>query len=122
MDEEVFLKRAIAKSLITPEQAQEALKAKDGMVRSGKPDAKIWEVLVLKRFLTREQTDSLLGTPRTKRFSFGPFTIISKLGEGGMGIVYLAKKAESGEPVALKVLPQRLSKDGTYAERFMREA
>src|SRR6185369_3366645 len=35
---------------------------------------------------------------------FGPYKILSVLGEGGMGVVYLAKRPDLGSQVAIKVL------------------
>ncbi|OGH56590.1 MAG: hypothetical protein A3G34_09305 [Candidatus Lindowbacteria bacterium RIFCSPLOWO2_12_FULL_62_27] len=52
---------------------------------------------------------------------FGPFRIIREVGHGGMGNVYLAESPQGGPPVALKVLPQHLSKNERFRERFKRE-
>ena len=51
----------------------------------------------------------------------GPFEIESKLGTGGMGIVYLATYLKTGQKVALKVLTPALSADEQLLKRFERE-
>ena len=50
------------------------------------------------------------------------FTVVSKLGEGGMGVVYRAEDNRLGRPVALKFLASRLTGDSEARERFFREA
>jgi len=52
----------------------------------------------------------------------GPFRLESVLGEGGMGIVFLAVREEDGQRVALKVLKRELTHDETYRKRFVHEA
>jgi len=52
----------------------------------------------------------------------GNYTIVRKLGEGGMGAVYEANQAGINRRVALKVLPQTLMQNQVFLERFMREA
>ena len=53
---------------------------------------------------------------------FGPYRVVAKLGEGGMGEVYRAKDTQLDRDVAIKVLPASFALDTDRVARFTREA
>lgn len=51
----------------------------------------------------------------------GPYLIDTQIGSGGMGTVYRARHIDTGELVALKVLPPALARQEGFVQRFQRE-
>ncbi|MEK7270609.1 MAG: protein kinase, partial [Planctomycetota bacterium] len=60
--------------------------------------------------------------PSARPSRIANYDLLSKLGQGAMGVVYRAKSADTGRIVALKVLFPRLSKNATFVERLRRES
>ncbi|MCS7284816.1 MAG: serine/threonine protein kinase, partial [Hydrogenobacter thermophilus] len=52
----------------------------------------------------------------------GPYKIVEKLGEGGMGVVYKGIHTQIEQVVAIKALYPNYAKDQEFRERFIREA
>src|SRR4051812_4917833 len=52
----------------------------------------------------------------------GRYRVLHKLGQGGMGSVYLAEQEGLGHRVALKFLSSQFSQDRDIARRFLNEA
>jgi serine/threonine protein kinase len=62
-----------------------------------------------------ERTDPLEGV------LLNQYEVKHRLGEGGMGVVYLAHDTILDRPVAIKVLPPDMAEDPTNRKRFLRE-
>jgi eukaryotic-like serine/threonine-protein kinase len=60
--------------------------------------------------------DSMIGQ------KFGPYEVMSVIGEGGMAVVYKGYQQSLNRYVAIKVLRAELARDQEFVERFRREA
>ncbi|MDQ7005548.1 MAG: protein kinase [Ghiorsea sp.] len=70
----------------------------------------------------QETEGSIIFDSNSDLTSLGPYTIESRLGQGGMGIVYRATDENLGRPVAIKVLHPHLLTHENLKQRFRREA
>jgi serine/threonine-protein kinase len=77
-------------------------------------------ILSIARF-TKEMMDEARAPHRIGR-DFGPYRILSLLGSGGMGDVFLARDGRLGRDVAVKFLPLDLGSSPERRGRFEREA
>jgi len=68
------------------------------------------------KMLVEHQSFSLVGR------RLGHYQVLSPLGAGGMGEVYLAEDTKLGRKVAVKLLPAQFTQDAERVRRFEREA
>jgi len=54
--------------------------------------------------------------------TIGPYEVLSQLGSGAMGVVYLAQDVRLGRKIALKLLPSQFTNDKDRLRRFQQEA
>jgi serine/threonine protein kinase len=78
------------------------------------------QLLIDERKLSHYQARKLLAGA-TKGFFLGDYVIDRRLGQGGMGKVFLAHRKTDGAQVAIKVLPPRKAEDAQALARFRRE-
>src|SRR5713226_930804 len=114
-----FLKSVLRSGLLDSEQLQSAVRAAPPDSRSA-PES-LADHLVKAGKLSRYQALKLLqGT--VLGLVLGPYQILSPLGRGGMGTVYLARDSRDLKLVALKILPpKRAREEQRYLARFQRE-
>ncbi len=82
-------------------------------------------VLPARQEAARIDSDEIPGDardPRVGKTIGGKYLVRSKLGEGGMGTVYLVRHTDLGHDFALKVLHPSLVANEAFRDRFLREA
>ncbi|HEX7899527.1 MAG TPA: serine/threonine-protein kinase [Planctomycetota bacterium] len=102
--------------MATPDQITAALQAQSG--------APLADALVKLGVITAAQKETVLRKVGEKKGvgSLLHYRLVRKLGEGGMGAVYLAEDTQAARKVAIKVLPRRFSSTPDLVKRFRREA
>jgi eukaryotic-like serine/threonine-protein kinase len=121
---------AIEGRLITPDQfdaAMDKVKASGRtlaaiLVDEGAINAQTAERLskALKRILRDERAKSEGGVHMKKQI--GGYKLVRRIGEGGMGEVYLAEQLSMHRTVALKILHAKWADDEEFRKRFLLEA
>jgi serine/threonine protein kinase len=114
-----FLRKVLRSGLLERGQLQTTLRSLAKDRREDVPA--IAEHLVAHRKLTRFQSYKLQ-QGITTGLTLGPYQILTPLGRGGMGSVYLALDTRNQRHVALKILPPRAAKrEERLLARFQRE-
>ncbi|MHC5058473.1 MAG: serine/threonine-protein kinase, partial [Planctomycetota bacterium] len=120
----VLARLAVERGYLTQEQLDEALETQRKAREELGMDQPLVQVLLGKRLLSADQAQELRNATAMEtgeaRLVAG-YEVVSKLGQGGMGAVYRAKSRQTGQFVALKILPPSLATDD-LVRRFEREA
>ena len=115
---------AVQAGLVTENEIELALLEQARRLEAGEP-AMLGELLAELGLVTAAQLERLLGAQavaQTQVSRIGPYRLIAKLGEGGMGAVYQARDLRTGGLVSLKVLPRSKALDPEFLARFEAEA
>lgn len=119
IETEAYITTLIERGVVTREQVDECIRVWKEITEHGQTDTTLLDVLVLKGYLPAHPEDLAL---EEQGRTFGRYVIDTRLGSGGMGVVLLARRAEDGKPVALKILPERYCRQEELVRRFEREA
>jgi serine/threonine protein kinase len=116
---ERFLKSVVRSGLLTHEQLEETLRSLPG--REQYDSTSMAEYLIRNGKLTRFQAVKLM-QGAVIGLILGPYQVLSAIGKGGMGRVYLARDQRTQQLVALKVLPPKMARaKERLLMRFLRE-
>jgi serine/threonine-protein kinase len=99
----------------------EKIAAAEQAFAAGGDDAQLADRLLAAGLLTPYQARKVRAG-QSQTLLFGPYLILDKIGEGGMGKVYRAVQARSGRVVALKIVRPHLISNRTVHRRYQREA
>ena len=123
-DQSFFAKIILELHFATPEQIEQCTRLQAAEVEVGKSRRQLGTIMLEMGFLTSKQLETAQAEQRRvlKEIVVGPYRILDKLGQVGMGAVYRATVPDTGVEVALKLLPKELSNDPNFLARFRREA
>ena len=116
---EQFGKALVASGLFTADDVKALWSSLDAAERTAEA-GKFSERLVAQGKLTPFQAEELLAG-RGRRLVLGEYTLLSAIGEGGMGQVFKAMHRRMERIVALKVMSQAAMRDPGNVKRFQRE-
>src|SRR5205085_3509157 len=92
-----------------------------GLPEARSPDPRVLGKVVLKRgYLTRFQLNQVAGG-KGKELRVGPYLLLDRLGEGGMGQVFKARHEHMGRTVALKLIRKERLTSEAAVRRFYKE-
>ena len=116
-----FLRLAEESGVVDKPELEKALKRLTDQGADVSNASTLANSLVSNETLTRWQAGKLL-EGRHQGFTLGKYRLLSLLGKGSMGTVYLAEHTMMRRRVALKVLPFDHEQQPAYLDRFIREA
>jgi serine/threonine-protein kinase len=119
--EQPYGQSAVSLGYATEAQVQECVQIQARMREMG-VDEPLGEIMVKKGILTAQHHSAILKKLGVHVSPIPGYTLIGKIGQGGMGTVYKAIQTSVNRTVAIKILSPQATKDKTYVTRFFQEA
>ncbi len=119
--ESSFERKALELGYLSEAQARECRDIQARMREMG-IDEPLPQIIVKKGYLTVLQNQNVLKKLGIHATPIPGYTILGKIGEGGMGAVYKANQASVNRIVAVKILNKTATEDPAYVRRFRQEA
>src|SRR5262249_20204114 len=85
-------------------------------------DEPLGEIMIKKGRLTAQQHQQILKKLGIQVSPIPGYSILSKIGQGGMGTVYKATQSSVNRTVAIKIMSPDTTREPSYVARFLQEA
>ena len=119
--DQAFGQAAIGLGYVSAAQVEECVRIQATMRQMGLEEA-LGDLLTKKGYLTPQYHTNILKKLGVQTSPIPGYTILGKIGQGGMGVVYKATQTSVNRTVAIKILGGNATKDKTYVARFLAEA
>ena len=116
-----FGQAAIALGYVTAAQVEECVRIQE-MIRLVGLEEALGDLLTKKGYLSPQGHTDVLQKLGLQKSPIPGYTILSKIGQGAIGVVYKAIQTSVNRTVAIKILNPRTEVDETYVARFLAEA
>src|SRR5207249_8283273 len=112
---------AVSLGYITEAQIQECIQIQVRMREMG-VDEPLGEIVSKKGYITPQGHSNVLKKIGIQVSPIPGYTILGKIGQGGMGAVYKAMQTSVNRTVAINILSSNAVKDKTYVSHFFHDA
>jgi len=119
--DQAFGQAAIGLGYVTAAQVEECFRIQAAMRQMGLEET-LGDLLAKKGFLSPQFQTTVLKKLGVQTSPIPGYTILGKIGQGGMGVVYKATQTSVNRAVAIKILSGNATRDKTYVARFLQEA
>ena len=119
--DQAFGQTAVGLGYVSAAQVDECIKIQAAMRQMGLEET-LGDLLTKKGYLTPQYHTNILKKLGVQTSPIPGYTILGKIGQGGMGVVYKATQTSVNRTVAIKILGGNATKDKTYVARFLQEA
>jgi serine/threonine-protein kinase len=116
-----FGQAAISLGLSTEAAIQECSLVQRKMREMG-VDEPLGEIMIKKGYLTAQQHQQVLKKLGIQVSPIPGYSLLSKIGQGGMGTVYKATQSSVNRTVAIKIMAPHATREPSFVARFLAEA